>query len=65
MHSFAGNRVTAHTGTEFPVFEVPIGLISRAELVAVVSAAGVIVRATLHACWEEGDKLSSLGRATR
>jgi len=40
MHSFEGNRVTAHTGTEFPVFQAPIGLISRAELVAAVSAAG-------------------------
>ena len=40
MHSFEGNRVAWHTGTEFPVFQAPIGLISRAELVAAVSAAG-------------------------
>jgi enoyl-[acyl-carrier protein] reductase II len=40
MHSFEGNRVTRHTGTEFPVFQAPIGLISRADLVAAVSAAG-------------------------
>ncbi len=40
MYSFEGNRVTRHTGTEFPVFQAPIGLISRADLVAAVSAAG-------------------------
>lgn len=40
MNSFAGNRVIAHTGTEFPVFQAPIGLISRGELVGAVSAAG-------------------------
>ena len=40
MYSFEGNRVTRHTGTEFPVFQAPIGLISRAELVGAVSAAG-------------------------
>jgi enoyl-[acyl-carrier protein] reductase II len=40
MHSFEGNRVTAHTGTEFPVFQAPIGLISRGALVGAVSAAG-------------------------
>lgn len=39
-YSFAGNRVTAHTGTEFPIFQAPIGFISRAELVGAVSAAG-------------------------
>lgn len=39
-HSFAGNRVTEHTGTAFPIFQAPIGLISRADLVAAVSAAG-------------------------
>ena len=38
--SFEGNRVTRHTGTEFPIFQAPIGLISRAELVGAVSAAG-------------------------
>jgi len=40
QNSFEGNRVTRHTGTEFPVFQAPIGLISRAELVGAVSAAG-------------------------
>lgn len=40
MHSFAGNRVTRDTGTEFPIFQAPIGLISRADLVGAVSAAG-------------------------
>lgn len=39
-HSFDGNRVTQHTGTEFPIFQAPIGLIARAELVGAVSAAG-------------------------
>ena len=40
MNSFAGNRVIAHTGTEVPLFNAPIGLISRAELVGAVAAAG-------------------------
>ena len=40
MYSFEGNRVIRHSGTEFPVFQAPIGLISRAELVGAVSAAG-------------------------
>ena len=40
MYSFAGNRVVQHTGTEFPIFQAPIGLISRGELVSGVSAAG-------------------------
>lgn len=40
MHTFARNRVTAHTGTEFPIFQAPIGLISRSELVGAVCAAG-------------------------
>jgi enoyl-[acyl-carrier protein] reductase II len=39
-HTFHGNRVTLHTGTEFPIFQAPIGLISRADLVAAVSVAG-------------------------
>jgi enoyl-[acyl-carrier protein] reductase II len=41
-HSFAGNRVTTHTGTAYPIFQAPIGLISRADLVGAVSAAGGI-----------------------
>ena len=40
MYSFAGNRVVRDTGTEFPIFQAPIGLISRGELVSSVSAAG-------------------------
>ena len=40
MYSFDGNRVVRHTGTEFPIFQAPIGLISRADLVGAVSAAG-------------------------
>jgi len=40
MHSFEGNRVVRHTGTEFPIFQAPIGLISRSALVGAVSAAG-------------------------
>jgi enoyl-[acyl-carrier protein] reductase II len=40
MYSFEENRVVRHTGTEFPIFQAPIGLISRAELVGAVSAAG-------------------------
>lgn len=40
MYSFEGNRVVRDTGTEFPVFQAPIGLISRGELVGAVSAAG-------------------------
>lgn len=40
MYSFEDNRVVRHTGTEFPIFQAPIGLISRADLVGAVSAAG-------------------------
>ena len=40
MHSFAGNRVVRHTGTEVPIFPALICLISRAALVSAVSAAG-------------------------
>ena len=40
MNEFVGNRVVAHTGTRFPIFQAPIGLISRAELVGAVSSAG-------------------------
>lgn len=40
MYSFEGNRVIAHTGTEYPIFQAPIGLISRAGLVGAVSTAG-------------------------
>ncbi len=39
-YSFEGNRVTRHTGTEYPIFQAPIGLISRSEMVGAVSAAG-------------------------
>jgi enoyl-[acyl-carrier protein] reductase II len=42
MYSFEGNRVVRHTGTEFPIFQAPIGLISRADLVGAVSAAGAV-----------------------
>ena len=42
MPTFKNNRVVAHTGTEFPVFQAPIGLISRGELVGAVSAAGCV-----------------------
>ncbi|MCC7366244.1 MAG: nitronate monooxygenase [Dehalococcoidia bacterium] len=40
MRSFEGNRVIQHTGTEFPIFQAPIGLISRAPLVGAVAEAG-------------------------
>ena len=40
MHSFAGNRVVGHTGAPFPIFQAPIGLISRGDLVGAVSGAG-------------------------
>lgn len=39
-YSFEGNRVVRDTGAEFPIFQAPIGLISRAPLVSAVSAAG-------------------------
>jgi enoyl-[acyl-carrier protein] reductase II len=40
MRSFEGNRVIQHTGTEFPIFQAPIGMLARADVVAAVSAAG-------------------------
>ena len=40
MYSFEGNRVVRDTRANFPVFQAPIGLISRGELVGGVSAAG-------------------------
>ena len=40
MYSFEGNRVCRDTGAEFPIFQAPIGLISRERLVGAVSAAG-------------------------
>lgn len=42
QNTFEGNRVTRDTGCEFPIFQAPIGLISRSELVGAVSAAGGI-----------------------
>ena len=40
MYSFAGNRVVRDTGADYPIFQAPIGLISRSALVGSVSAAG-------------------------
>ncbi len=40
MYPFAGNRVVQHTGADYPIFQAPIGLISRGALVGSVSAAG-------------------------
>ncbi len=38
--SFQGNRVVQHTGARYPIFQAPIGLISRAPLVGAVAEAG-------------------------
>ena len=40
MFSFEGNRVTRDTGSEYPVFQAPIGFMSRAQWVGAISAAG-------------------------
>ncbi len=40
MYSFEGNRVVRDTGADYPIFQAPIGLISRSALVGAVSAAG-------------------------
>lgn len=40
MPDFAGNRVTAHTGTAYPIFQAPVGLVSRSALVGAVCDAG-------------------------
>ena len=37
---FAGNRVTAHTRSRYPIFQSPMTWIARAPLVSAVSAAG-------------------------
>ncbi|MDH3644727.1 MAG: nitronate monooxygenase [Gammaproteobacteria bacterium] len=37
---FAGNRVVAHTGSEYPIIQAPMTWIARAQLSAAVSAAG-------------------------
>jgi enoyl-[acyl-carrier protein] reductase II len=37
---FQGNRVIAHTGARYPIFQAPMTWIARAPLVAAVSAAG-------------------------
>ena len=39
-YSFKGNRVTQHTGSEYPIFQAPVGLMSRSQWVSAVSAAG-------------------------
>ncbi len=57
MYSFEENRVVRHTGTEFPIFQAPIGLISRADLVGAVSAAGgvgLMETASLHHAADAG-----------
>jgi enoyl-[acyl-carrier protein] reductase II len=38
--AFAGNRVVAHTGSQYPIFQAPIGLMSRSQWVGAVSAGG-------------------------
>ena len=38
MYSFEGNRVVRDTGADYPIFQAPIGLISRGALVGAVSA---------------------------
>ena len=38
--TFDGNRVVAHTGARYPIFNAPIGYIKRGRLAAAVSAAG-------------------------
>lgn len=40
MHSFEGNRVVRDTGSEFPIFQAPIGLMSRSQWAGAISAAG-------------------------
>ncbi|GGZ14833.1 hypothetical protein GCM10011614_32260 [Novosphingobium colocasiae] len=42
MHSFENHRVVRHTGAEFPIFQAPIGVISRESLVSAVVAAGAV-----------------------
>ncbi|GGC89916.1 NAD(P)H-dependent flavin oxidoreductase [Chelatococcus reniformis] len=62
--SFEGNRVTEHTGTEFPIFQAPIGLISRGALVGAVSAAGGVgLMETAHMPMEEMQAEFDLVRA--
>jgi len=40
MRSFEGNRVVRHTGSEYPIFQAPIGSMARAQWAGAVSAAG-------------------------
>ena len=40
MYSFEGNRVVRDTGSEYPIFNAPIGYFARAQLAGAVSAAG-------------------------
>ncbi len=38
--TFEGNRVVAHTGSEYPIFQAPIGVMSRSQWVGAISAGG-------------------------
>jgi enoyl-[acyl-carrier protein] reductase II len=38
--TFEGNRVVAHTGSEYPIFQAPIGFMARSQWVGAVSAGG-------------------------
>jgi enoyl-[acyl-carrier protein] reductase II len=40
MYSFEGNRVTRDTGSEYPIFNAPIGYFARGQLAGAVSAGG-------------------------
>lgn len=40
MQSFAGNRVVRDTGSEYPIFQAPIGFMSRSQWVKAISSAG-------------------------
>ena len=39
---FENNRVVAHTGTRYPIFQSPMGWIARSQLVAAVANAGAL-----------------------
>ena len=39
-YGFEGNRVTRHTGSEYPIFQAPITGMARSQLVSAISSAG-------------------------
>ena len=42
MYAFEGNRVVGDTGSQYPIFNAPIGYFARAQLAGAVSAAGAM-----------------------